>query len=243
MIALPQQVIALVVVLFGAGSMSIAAGPSHASENVAAHEWVHGGASTPSHLQWQSSLEAFSAEDRADPPELGGTVFVGSSSIRMWNDLESSFQSQPTLIKRGFGGSRLLDCALLAQQLVIRYKPRLVVLYAGENDLAEGASPSHVLDRFRRFVDTVRKDLPNSRIVFVSIKPSPAREALIPLIRETNAMIETYSRTAQALDYVDVFSPMLDSHGRPRAELFQDDWLHLNAAGYALWTSLLSARL
>jgi len=193
--------------------------------------------------RWQASLDAFAAADRVNAPAQGGVVFVGSSSIRLWRDLETSFGNHPTVVKRGFGGSQLRDCVELVNQLVLPYRPKLVVVYAGENDLAEGATPQQVLERFDAFVQEVKRALPDSRIAFVSIKPSPSRSALIPAVREANELIRAYSRNEPQLDFIDVFSAMLDADGQPRAELFSGDRLHLNADGYSLWQKVISARL
>lgn len=193
--------------------------------------------------RWHASLEAFAAADLRQPPLSGGVLFVGSSSIRLWNDLETSFADQPVVIKRGFGGSQLLDCVKLVNRLVLPYKPRMVVVYAGENDIAEGASPQEVLERFTAFVQTVKADLPNSRIAFVSIKPSPSRAGLLPLVREANELIRAYSQTEPQLEFIDVYSLMLDANGQPRGELFSSDRLHLNAEGYALWQRVIAAHL
>lgn len=192
--------------------------------------------------RWRASFEAFEAADLRNAPPPGGVVFVGSSSIRMWNDLETSFAGQ-SVLKRGFGGSQLLDCVKFANRLVLPYKPRLVVVYAGENDLAEGATPREVADRFRAFVETVRTSLPETRIAFVSIKPSPLRAGLLPAVRETNAMVRAYSREVPQLDYIDVHSAMLDERGETRTELFQGDRLHLNAEGYAIWARIIARHL
>ncbi|HEX5739701.1 MAG TPA: GDSL-type esterase/lipase family protein, partial [Hydrogenophaga sp.] len=128
-------------------------------------------------------------------------------------------------------------------QLVLPYKPKLVVVYAGENDLAAGATPQQVLDRFEAFVQRIKGALPESRIAFVSIKPSPLRAAMIPAVRETNELVRAYSQTEPQLAFIDVFSEMLDASGQPRAELFSSDRLHLSADGYSLWQKLISARL
>ena len=193
--------------------------------------------------RWQSSFDAFAAADLAHAPQAGGVVFVGSSSIRMWNDLETSFQTEARIVKRGFGGSRLSDCSSHLQRLVLPYKPRLVVIYAGDNDLAEGATPQQVLESFEAFVRGVRSELPETRIVFLSIKPSPLRESLMPVANAANRLIEAYSRGESNVDFVDVYSKMLGQDGRPRAELFGADKLHLNEAGYALWKRELAAHL
>jgi lysophospholipase L1-like esterase len=193
--------------------------------------------------RWHASLEAFAAADLRQAPQPGGVLFVGSSSIRLWNDLETSFADQPVVIKRGFGGSQLLDCVKLVDRLVLPYKPRMVVVYAGENDIAEGATPQQVLERFTAFVQAVKADLPGSRIAYVSIKPSPSRAGLMPQVREANELIRSYSQSEPQLDFIDVYSLMVDASGQPRGELFSSDRLHLNAEGYSLWQRVIASRL
>ncbi len=193
--------------------------------------------------RWDESFAAFAAADKLKAPAQGGVLFVGSSSIRMWNDLESDFQSLPVIVKRGFGGSRMLDCTEHLQRLVTPYKPKMVLVYAGDNDLAEGRSPQDVLKSFTAFVEGVRHTLPDTRIAYISIKPSPSRMQLLPEIRQTNALIRQYTTKANNADFIDVFTPMLTDAGTPRAELFREDELHMNATGYALWRKIISAHL
>ncbi|ANN69822.1 GDSL family lipase [Bordetella bronchialis] len=193
--------------------------------------------------RWAESLAAFAAADQAHPPKPGGVLFVGSSSIRLWNDLETEFQSLPVVVKRGFGGSRMLDCARHLHQLVEPYKPRLVLVYAGDNDLAEGRTPEQVLQAFSAFVEGVRQTLPATRIAYISIKPSPSRAGLMPEIRQANALIQAYTLKTRNTDFIDIYTPMLDAAGQPRAELFREDLLHLNARGYALWKQVITAHL
>jgi lysophospholipase L1-like esterase len=199
--------------------------------------------------RWQPSLDAFAAADRLKAPRPGGVLFVGSSSIRLWDGLERQFGAGdeavdgPVVIKRGFGGSRLVDVAQYLDRLVLPYRPRLVVVYAGDNDLAEGRRPHEVLESFRSLVDGVQRELPQTRIAYVSIKPSPLRESLMPQIRETNALIRDYAGSTPGLDYIDIHTPMLGADGRPRGELFRADALHLNEAGYALWKTVIASHL
>lgn len=193
--------------------------------------------------RWQESFDAFDAADRASAPKPGGVVFVGSSSIRLWNDLEQQFEDPVAIVKRGFGGSRLQDTTDHLQRLVLPYKPRVVVVYAGDNDLAEGRSPKQVLQSFADFVAGVHAELPATRIAFVSIKPSPLRERLMRSAEETNSLIAAYCKNDPRLDYINVYSPMLGPDGRPREELFLPDRLHLNAQGYALWKSVIAGHL
>jgi lysophospholipase L1-like esterase len=193
--------------------------------------------------RWTSSFDAFASADKQQMPAPGGVLFVGSSSIRLWDNLEQQFNTAPIVVKRGFGGSRMEDCAAYLSRLVIPYKPRTVVVYAGENDLAEGRRPEQVLRSFTRFVEGVRAALPATRIAYVSIKPSIARAGMLADIRATNALISDYVSHLDNARYIDVFTPMLDSNGAPRAELFREDRLHLNQAGYALWHALISPSL
>jgi lysophospholipase L1-like esterase len=123
------------------------------------------------------------------------------------------------------------------------YKPKLVLVYAGDNDLAEGRSPQDVLKSFAAFVEGVRVTLPATRIAYISIKPSPSRSQLLPEIRQTNELIRQYTTQAENADFIDVFTPMLTDAGAPRPELFREDELHMNATGYALWSKIISAHL
>src|SRR3982750_173914 len=132
--------------------------------------------------QWDGAFNAFAADDAAHPRPPGGVLFVGSSSIRLWNDLEDQFKDMPVVIKRGFGGSQLSDCVKNLNRLVVHYRPRTVLVYAGDNDLAAGAAPEEVFRRFVAFVAGVQRELPDTDIAYISIKPSPSRMALLPKI-------------------------------------------------------------
>ncbi len=122
---------------------------------------------------WEPDISAFEAADRTDPPSTGAVLFAGSSSIRMWTSVEEDFKGTP-VINRGFGGSTMADLIHYAHRIVVPYEPRLVVVYEGDNDVASGMSAEEVFDDYRRFVALVRNRLPQTRIAFISIKPSPA---------------------------------------------------------------------
>ena len=189
---------------------------------------------------WDAAFAAFAADDAAHPRPAGGVLFVGSSSIRLWNDLEEEFKDLPVVIKRGFGGSQLSDCVKHLNRLVVRYRPRTVLVYAGDNDLAAGSTPAEVFKRFTAFVEGVHQELPDTEIVYISIKPSPSRIDLLPLIQATNKLIRDYADAEGKVDFVDVYTAMLDASGKPRRELFRADALHLNAEGYALWKRVIA---
>jgi len=200
-------------------------------------------ATSPAYLaaqsRWQGELDAFANADRAGLPASDGVLFVGSSTIRMWPNIARDFPQQPVVINRGFGGSTMADCSLFVHDLVVRYKPRLVLVYAGDNDLAEGRTPLQILESFAHFANTLRSELPNTRIAYISVKPSPSREKLMPQVRETNNVIAAYLRRLPNSEYIDVFTPMMGADGRPRAELFLGDRLHMTEEGYRLWQSVI----
>jgi lysophospholipase L1-like esterase len=195
------------------------------------HERVRGDDAKAS--RWEKEVAAFEKQDAARPPAKGGVVFVGSSSIRLWK-LEKSFPGVEAL-NRGFGGSQIIDSVELAPRLVVKYQPRLVVFYAGDNDIGGGKTPEKVLADFKAFVAVVHKDLPKTRIAFLSVKPSVARWKLVDKIKQANALIEAYCKETEGLVYIDVFTPMLGDDGKPRAELLLKDGLHMNEKGYEIW--------
>ena len=191
--------------------------------------------------RWENEIQAFERQDAKRRPPENAVLFVGSSSVRLWK-LEKPFPELGA-INRGFGGSQLADAVHFAERIVIRYRPRLVVLYAGDNDLAAGKKPEQVLADFKQFAAKVKAALPETRIAYLAIKPSIKRRALIARIRETNAAIEHFISGDKRLSYVDVFQPMLTADAEPRPELFRADGLHLNAEGYRLWASVLQPTL
>jgi len=187
---------------------------------------------------FENEIAQFEAADKVTPPPKNSVVFVGSSSIRVWPNLQADFPGVD-VVQRGFGGSMLDEVDHYAPRIVLPYCPRLIVLYAGDNDLAEGKTPEQILSDFKTFVSLVRGPMPKTRIVFVSIKPSTARVTLLDKMRETNALVRQYIAADSSLTYIDVFTPMLGPTGLPRGELFQSDGLHMNAQGYAIWRDLL----
>ncbi len=185
-------------------------------------------------------IKKFEEADRANPPQPGGVVFTGSSSIRLWTTMAEDFPGVRT-VNRGFGGSEVEDAIRNVDRLVFAQRPEQVVFYSGDNDLNAGKSPARVAADYQRFVDAVHEKLPRTRIVIVSIKPSLARWALADKMKETNRLVEQLvARDPQRLAYVDVFTPMLGPDGKPRPELYVADGLHMTPAGYEIWTAAIA---
>lgn len=191
--------------------------------------------------RWAAEMARFEAQDREHPAKTGGVVFVGSSSIRLWN-LEKSFPRLNAL-NRGFGGSEISDSVKHVDLLVLRHKPRIVVMYAGDNDIANGETPEQVAKDFDAFVAAVHKALPDTKILYIAIKPSVARWKLADQLRDANGRIEAACKKDEHCEFIDVWSAMLDDEGKPRPELFVKDGLHMNDAGYAIWAKLLRPHL
>ncbi len=198
-------------------------------------------ADQPNFSQWEKAIAAFEQQDREKPPPKEPIVFVGSSSIRLW-DLGKSFPELTTL-NRGFGGSQLIDSVHFAPRIVLKYHPRTVVLYAGDNDLAAGKAPERIAADFKAFSNLVHKELPETKILYLSIKPSIQRWKLWDRVQKTNRLIEEICKKGDRLEFVDVGTPLLGDDGKPRAELFRQDGLHLNEKGYEVWTGVLKSRL
>lgn len=199
----------------------------------------------PQPQRWQPDIDNFTRQDEQQAPHQGAILFVGSSSIRLW-DTQKSFPGLTT-INRGFGGSFLVDSEYYANRIILPYAPRTIVLYAGDNDIAAGKSPEMLLADFKSFTTAVRRALPQTAILYIAIKPSLARWNLWPQMNAANTLIRDYCTAAPRLHFIDIAAPMLEPDhspdGRPRPELFQPDGLHLNDEGYRLWTSILSPHL
>jgi lysophospholipase L1-like esterase len=190
------------------------------------------------HVQWSHDIAAFRAADRAHPPAPGAVLFIGSSSIRLWTSLAADFPQVRT-INRGFGGSEIDDSTYFADRIVAPYRPGAIVMYAGDNDLADGDSPQRVLEDFQAFVRRARAFDPDVPIAFIAIKPSVARRALLPQIRQANDKVRDWAVSQPGVGYLDVFTPMLGKDGRPQSKWFRDDGLHMNRSGYALWIGIV----
>jgi lysophospholipase L1-like esterase len=192
--------------------------------------------------RWESDIRAFEAADQVSPPPRQGILFVGSSSIRLWRSLGADFPGLP-VINRGFGGSRIPDVTHFAPRVVLPYRPRLVVFYAGTNDIASGAAPARVLADFKRFADAVHAALPETRIAFISAAPNPARWHLRAAMRSLNEGAKAYAGTHPLIDFIDVWPHMLGPDGRPRPDIFVEDRLHMNERGYAIWKTVVGTYL
>ncbi len=191
---------------------------------------------------WQKEIAAFAEADKKEFPKKTQILFTGSSSIRLWQTLQSDFPEY-SVLNRGFGGSQIEDVNHYAAEIVLPYKPKLIVFYAGDNDINDGKTPEQVLGDFKQFAAIIHEKLPKTRIIFISLKPSPSRWNLREKSEQANTLVKAETEKDKQLQFVDVWQPMLNEQGEPKPEIFIEDKLHMNAAGYKIWQTALAPYL
>ena len=185
----------------------------------------------------EDEIKAFEAADSVNPPPHGAILFVGSSTIKMWSNLPMVFTNH-TVFNRGFGGSQMSDVLFYFDRVVLPYRPALVAVYEGDNDLAAGKTVDQVYRDYTNFLSLMQIHLPGTDIALIAVKPSPSRVSIMPQMQALNSKLQALA-DGQHIRFIDVFTPMLNSSNQPRPELFLSDMLHMNATGYALWQSIV----
>jgi lysophospholipase L1-like esterase len=189
---------------------------------------------------WESSIRDFETQDQVQPPRSNAILFTGSSSFTFWSTLEQDMAPLP-VINRGFGGARMQDILHYADRVVIPYRPRAIVLFAGTNDIAwpKPATPEQVFNGYLEFVQYVQAALPETVIYYVSISPTPLRWEYWPIASEANRLIQDHTRSDSRLRFIDMTEHLLAADGLPNRGLYRFDRLHPNSKGYVLWTSVI----
>jgi len=184
--------------------------------------------------RFEPEVLKFEALDRRVPPPPRPILFVGSSSIRLWTHLPTSIHGRPVL-NRGFGGSRFKDLLRFFNRVVLPYGPSVVVVYEGDNDLAEGQTPAEIAQDLAVFLERAETELRGTSILLLTVKPSPSRVHLLEVQSEFNRRLKLLPQSHPRVRVIDVASPLLDSRGKPDPRFFAADRLHLNADGYEAW--------
>jgi lysophospholipase L1-like esterase len=214
-------------------------GPVLSSLAIVLSMLLHGSVGTawtqsPDPRRFEEDIAAFEAEDRASPPPQRAVLFVGSSSIRQW-DLASAFPGR-RVIKRGFGGSHVSDTIYYAGRIILPYKPALIVFYAGDADVAGNKTADRIGADYRTLVADVHKALPDTPIVIIGTKPSPAHWAHIDTIRRANALAQALAAADSLVEFAGVEQALMGADGRPNPAFYAENGLNLNERGYAAWT-------
>lgn len=200
-------------------------------------------ANDPPGAWYEPEIRTFEAADREAMPAPGGVLFVGSSSVRMWSTLAEDI-APARVINRGFGGSKTPEVLAEMERVVYPYKPSVIVYYCGDNDLGTDSADSWGAARgFVQFAERVLERQPGTKILYMSIKPSVARWSNWPAMERANLIVAAYCDSTEGVEFVDLGSCLLGADGRPDPALFEADGLHVNAAGYRLWTERLRPRV
>jgi lysophospholipase L1-like esterase len=181
--------------------------------------------------RFEADIQAFLAADRAKPPTPGGILFVGSSIFRLWTNVVEAMAPLP-VVNRAFGGSRTGDQLDRFDQVVKPWAPRILVYYCGSNDLKAGNDPAAIFARFRSFSERVQRELPGTKLVFVSSTRSPDRVDKWDRVDRYNGLVRDYCAATPGHTFIDVNPALFDAEGRPRRELYVEDQLHLRPAAY-----------
>lgn len=188
--------------------------------------------------RFEEQIVAFEKKDMVSRYPANMALFVGSSSIRGWGSLAEDMAPHPVL-NRGFGGSTLPEVNHYFDRVVGKYNPKQIFLYCGENDLAMTFTVGETVDAFVEFIGLCKEKLPNTEIVFLSMKPSPSRWHLWDKYAEANQLIKNICVLSNQLHYVDIGSSMLTADGQPDKTIFVEDMLHMQPEGYERWTAVV----
>jgi lysophospholipase L1-like esterase len=192
---------------------------------------------------WQD-IQNFRKQDSVQTPPSHPILFVGSSSFTRWTDIQNYFPGYP-ILNRGFGGSTLADVLRYEEDVIFKYDPKQIVIYCGENDIASSdtITVATVFGRFQKLYSEIRAVYPGVPVVYVSLKPSPSRWHLKEKAMTVNELIENFLKKQKDAEFISVWKPMLAPDGKPKADLFVEDNLHMNAKGYAIWQKLIQPAL
>lgn len=191
-----------------------------------------------------NDIQHFKKQDSITPAPKNAILFVGSSSFTNWKDVHDYFPGY-TIINRGFGGSSLTDLLRYENDVIFKYNPRQIVIYCGENDIASSdtITGNIVFQRFKQLFADIRAEYPKVPVVYISMKPSPARWHLQQKMNEGNLLIQAFLKKKKNTKFINVGRHMSGPDGKPWDALFVGDKLHMNARGYAIWQKLIQPAL
>lgn len=188
--------------------------------------------------RFQNEVDELFNKEYNFSPDKKLVVFTGSSSVRMWKDVQSYFPEY-NIINNGFGGSQFSDLIYFYNQLVIKQTPEILFIYEGDNDIASNKKPNQIMKEAKGLVKRIQRDLPKTKVVMISPKPSIAREKLKKEYIKLNKKLEKFCKKTDKLEFADVWSAMLDENGNVFNDIFIEDGLHMNKKGYDLWAKVV----
>ncbi len=199
----------------------------------------------PGPERFEDAIQRFEEQDRLNPPPEGAIVLTGSSSIARWNDQAPAALAPLTVIPRGFGGSVMNDVLHYLDRVALKYRPRAILIYEGDNDTGSNnpIPEDMILDQLRQIIDRVHEALPDTRIYVLSVKPSVLRWGVWPVAQRVSAGYKEIADNDPRVYYVDVATPFLNNDGTVMTDVFVEDDLHFNDLGNAIWGATIKAAL
>jgi lysophospholipase L1-like esterase len=193
---------------------------------------------------FMSEIKAFRKADSIKAPAKDAILLIGSSSFTKWKDVQEYFPEQ-TMLNRGFGGSSLTDVIYYANDVILKYRPKQILIYCGENDIAGSSTVNAdtVFERFKILYGIIRSKFKKVPIAYISMKPSPSREKYLETMQKGNELIKLFMEKQKKADYIDVYHSMYDADGKILTNIFLSDKLHMNAAGYKIWQGIIAPYL
>ena len=193
--------------------------------------------------RWEETMQRFEQQDLLDPPPEGAILLTGSSSIARWNDQAAAALAPLTVIPRGFGGSVMGDVLYHLERVALKYKPRAILIYEGDNDTSYGMPENKILGQLKQIIAKIHDQLPTARIYVMSVKPSVLRQNVWSNAEKVNRGYEAIAKNDPLVYHIDSASPFLKANGSVMTDIFVDDNLHLNDMGNLIWGSTIRAAL
>jgi lysophospholipase L1-like esterase len=166
--------------------------------------------------------------------------FVGSSTVSRWTSLQEDMRPWSTR-NRGIGGATLKELNQRFLNEEHPQRPRAIVFYAGENDLAFGVPVEKAVESFGTFMDSKSKKLGTTPVFFMSVKPSPVRWETSADQEAYNAGIRAIAQRRGDLHYIDTRDSFI-TNGKP-GPFYDSDGLHLNSDGYQIFSRAVQQAL
>ena len=193
--------------------------------------------------RWEETMQRFEQQDLLDPPPEGAILLTGSSSIARWYDQAAAAVAPLTVIPRGFGGSVMGDVLYHLERVALKYKPRAILIYEGDNDTSYGMPENKILGQLKQIIAKIHDQLPTARIYVMSVKPSVLRQNVWSNAEKVNRGYEAIAKNDPLVYHIDSASPFLKANGSVMTDIFVDDNLHLNDMGNLIWGSTIRAAL
>jgi lysophospholipase L1-like esterase len=184
--------------------------------------------------RFEKEILAYEKLDSVSIPAKGMKLFIGSSSFRLWKSFDADMKGM-NAFNRGFGGSTFKDALYYFDRMVVKYQPTWVFVYEGDNDLAGDQSPEEIASLYKEFSTRLGKQVPGAKLVFVSARPSLARETLKGKQQDLNQRIAAIAAKKKGHYVIDMHSPFYNLDGTLMQDIFVADRLHLNEKGYVIF--------